>query len=143
MAPSCTRKSLAESQSESGPARLALAAAGGQLIQGVGYGRETERQVGVPLVAARGHLVAVAILVILQTGMVGGDAGVHLIVAHGQLDGLVVAAECPAHQVAVKAYPISVQLGVSWSNLIEPADASGPHSKACGPLMTIRWSKFR
>ena len=61
----------------------------------------------------------------------------------GQLGGLFVAAECPAHQTAVKAYPFSVQMGVSRSNLIVPADAPGPRSKVCGPLMTIRWSKFR
>ena len=86
-----------------GIAGLAVAASGGQLDQGVGIGRPADGQVAVPLLPARGHGVAVAILVVVRPCLVAHEAQVALLAADGTVQHLVQAAVGTAQQAGVQA----------------------------------------
>ncbi|MNM69440.1 hypothetical protein D3C81_810360 [compost metagenome] len=94
---------LAAVHAAPGIARLAVAGPGGQLEQGIGVRRPAQGHIGVPLVEARLHGIAVAVLVVVGLRAVGHDPRVTVLAAGGGVDAAVEAAVGAGQQAAVQA----------------------------------------
>ena len=87
----------------SGITRFAIALAGGEFDQGVGIRRPAHSHVAVPLVPARGHGIAAAVLVVVGLGLVAGDAQVTQWSAGGRIQ-----------------HPVEAAIGASGETAVDP-----------------------